>query len=672
MKYLVTGGTGFIGRFLIEKLLARRGATVYVLMRRASAEKFAGLRERLGASEQRLIPVWGDITRQGVVNEQARAHLAGEIGHVFHLAAVYDMNMSDAMANRVNIQGTENIIALANDLASEDGVPPCFHHVSSVAVAGADYEGVFADAMFDEGQRVSHPYYRTKFQSEKIVREQCAGPWRVYRPGMVVGHSETGEMDKIDGPYYFFKAIKKVRDNVPKWLPLMGIEGGQMPIAPVDYVVNAMVHIAHKRNLDNRAFFLIQPDPPTAGRMLRILLRAAHGPTIVRNLPTHEWPASYEQSLKKLAARAPMAEWLQKRLSNVLGVPLSILGYVNNRAVFDDANARAALKGSGIRCPKLEDYADILWRYWEMHMDCHVEVPPALLRRMSGKIVVITGASSGIGFMSAKKLAKGGAHICLVARTPAKLEETREIIEKAGGQASCYPCDLNDMNAIDACAKAILADHHHVDVLVNNAGHSIRRSVFESMNRFHDYERTMQLNYFGSIRMIFNLLPAMAKRRSGHIINISSIGVLTNVPRFSAYVASKSALDAFSRCLSPEVASRNIHLTTIYMPLVRTPMIAPTKIYDYVPTLTPEQAGDMVVSAVLHRPKRIASPLGTTAQVSYALWPKMNDFVLHKAFHMFPSSKGGRGGRAGRGGRGEQKPSVGGRVLAALLRGPYW
>jgi len=671
MKYLVTGATGFLGRFLVDKLLARRGAVVYVLMRRSSADRFEGLVERLGASEERLIPVWGDITRRGVIDAEALEHLAGQIDHVFHLAAVYDMTMTDAQANRVNNEGTANIVTLAGALANETQTKPCFHHVSSVAIAGADYEGVFSDDMFDEGQAVRHPYYRTKFQSEGLVREHCTVPWRVYRPGMVVGHSETGEMDKIDGPYYFFKPIKKIRDNIPKWLPLVGIEGGQMPVAPVDYVVDAMVHIAHKKNLDGRAFFLIQDEPPSAGKMLRILLRAAHGPDLVRNLPTHEWPASIEQQLKRLAGALPMAAWMDKRLSKALGVPLSILGYVNNRAVFDDANTRAALKGSGIHCPRLEDYAQTLWDYWEMHMDYNVQVPEALLRRMTGKVVVITGASSGIGFMAAKKMARGGAKVCMVARTPAKLEETRKVVEKMGGQAFAYPCDLNKIEDIDACTKQILEEHHHVDVLINNAGHSIRRSVFESLNRFNDYERTMQLNYFGAVRMIFNLLPSMAKRRAGHIINISSIGCLTNVPRFSAYVASKSALDAFSRCLSPEVASRNIHLTTIYMPLVRTPMIAPTKIYDYVPTLTPEQAGDMIVSAVLERPKRIASPLGTTAQISYALWPKVNDFVLHKAFHMFPSSKASLGMR-GRRKKDEEKPNIPGRVLAALLPGPYW
>lgn len=664
MNYFVTGGTGFIGRFLIERLLKRRGAKVYVLMRKASADKYDALLERLGVSGERLIPVWGDVTKKEITDAATRKALAGKIDHVFHLAAVYDMSMDDATADRVNNEGTRNLVAFVNGLGG--GVH--LQHVSSVAVAGADYDGVFTDDMFDEGQTVRHPYYRTKFESERIVREEARVPWRVYRPGMVLGHSKTGELDKIDGPYYFFKAIQKLRDRLPKWVPLLGLEGGRMPLAPVDYVVDAMDRIAHLRDAkwDGRAYFLIQRDAPTAGEMINIFMRAAHGPSFARNLPTRDLPRDLEIGLKKLAGRLPLARTLERRVSSALGVPLSILGYVNNRAEFDDRNTRAALKGGQVRCPRLEDYAETLWRYWELHMDYDVKVPPGLLPRAGGKVVVITGASSGIGFMSAKKLAKGGAKVCLVARTRSKLEETRDIIAKFGGQAWVYPCDLSDMEAIDACCKQILADHHHVDILVNNAGHSIRRSIFESLDRFHDFERTMQLNYFGAVRMIVDLLPSMAKRRSGHIINISSIGCLTNVPRFSAYVASKSALDAFSRCISAEVASRNIDLTTVYMPLVRTPMIAPTKIYDYVPTLSPEQAADMVVSAVIEKPKRIASPLGTTAQVSYALWPKVNDYVLNKAFHMFPSSAARKDGAE------EERPTVRGMIMAALLPGPYW
>ena len=223
--------------------------------------------------------------------------------------------------------------------------------------------------------------------------------------------------------------------------------------------------------------------------------------------------------------------------------------------------------------------------------------------RVNGKTILITGASSGIGLTTAHRLANAGAHVLLVARTKETLDAVKQEIEASGGKADVFPCDLNDMDSIDAVAQQILASVDHIDILINNAGRSIRRAVHESTDRFHDFERTMQLNYFGAVRLVMNLLPKMMIRREGHIINISSIGVLANATRFSAYVASKAALDAFSRCLSAEVHSHNIAITSVYMPLVRTPMIAPTKIYKYVPTLSPEQAADLIAYAIVKRPK---------------------------------------------------------------------
>lgn len=536
-----------------------------------------------------------------------------------------------------------------------------------MAVAGALFEGTFTEDMFDEGQALTHPYYRTKFQSEAMVREHARVPWRVYRPGMVVGHSETGEMDKIDGPYYFFKAIQRVRDRAPKWMPLLVEEGGYMPIAPVDYVVRAVDYIAHQDGLDGQAFSLLQTPMHTVGVLLAALMRAAHGPDRVARMSIlQKIPGSLRRGVRRTVAGIPFTYEFDRLASRALGVPLSTLGYVGNRARFDDSQARAALEGSGIECPKIEDYAGNLWRYWEAHMDFDVKVPPRLVPRAEGKVIVVTGASSGIGFSAARKLGKAGAKVCLMARTREKLEETQHIIRDMGGQAWIYPCDLSDMEAIDACAEAILADNGHVEVLINNAGHSIRRSVYESLGRFHDFERTMRLNYFGAIRMIMALLPSMSARRAGHIINISTLGVLTNVPRFSAYVASKAALDAFSRCFSAEVKTRNIHVTTIYMPLVRTPMIAPAKIYDYFPSLTPDQAADMIMTAIISKPKNIKTLLGTASQLIYALWPDLNDYVLSRGFHLFPSSAAARGVRA------QEVPSAQSMIFANLLRGLHW
>ncbi|MDF3029676.1 MAG: family oxidoreductase [Moraxellaceae bacterium] len=660
MNYLVTGATGFIGKFLLERLLTREDAQVYCLVREGSRQKFATLCERYGEAAARIHVLAGDITTPGLMAAADREAIAGRIDHVFHLAAVYDMYMDDATADRVNNAGTRHVVEFANAL----GGNVTLHHVSSIAIAGADFVGTFREDMFDEGQNVDHPYYRSKFQSEQIVREESRVPFRVYRPGIVVGDSRTGEMDKIDGPYYFFKAIQKLAQSMPKWLPLLGIEGGRIPLVPVDYIAAAMDAIAHRPGLDNQAFFLVPSEAPTLGDVLNIFMKAAHGPEFLRNFELRHTSAAIRALKQRLGSR--LSQNAQRSISQAIGVPVSVIGHSLNQTVFDDAAARAALAGTGICCPDLAEYADRLWNYWENYLDVDNGITEEQRAALAGKIVMVTGATSGIGLLTARKLAASGARVVLVARTKEKLDETAAIIRANGGEAHVYPCDLSNLDAIDAMADAVLRDIGHVDVLINNAGRSIRRAVIESLDRFHDYERTMRLNYFGAVRLINRLLPSMTARKSGQIVNISSIGVLANVPRFSAYVASKAALDAFSRCLSAEVKADNVEITAIYMPLVRTPMIAPTKLYDYIPTWNTERAANTVIRAIVKQPKSIATPLGRTAAILYALWPRLNDRVLSTGYRLFPSSAAAKGVQE------TQKPSMEGVVFANVFKGAHW
>ncbi|MDR2061268.1 MAG: SDR family NAD(P)-dependent oxidoreductase [Acinetobacter sp.] len=285
-------------------------------------------------------------------------------------------------------------------------------------------------------------------------------------------------------------------------------------------------------------------------------------------------------------------------------------------------------------------------------------------QKVDGKTIIVTGASSGIGLTVSKCLAQAGAHVLLLARTKEKLDEVKAEIEAEGGKASVFPCDLNEMESIDAVSKEILAAVDHIDILVNNAGRSIRRAVHESVDRFHDFERTMQLNYFGAVRLVLNILPHMMQRKDGQIINISSIGVLANATRFSAYVASKAALDAFSRCLSAEVHAHKIAITSIYMPLVRTPMIAPTKIYKYVPTLSPEEAADLIAYAIVKRPKKIATNLGRLASITYAIAPDINNILMSIGYNLFPSSTASVGK--------QEKLNLVQRAYARLFPGEHW
>ena len=257
---------------------------------------------------------------------------------------------------------------------------------------------------------------------------------------------------------------------------------------------------------------------------------------------------------------------------------------------FDARDTQRALEGTGIAVPPLSTYAGRLWDYWERNLDPALFRERSLASSIKGKKVMITGASSGIGLETALKVGEAGGEVLLVSRTREKLEEVAEQVRERGGKAHVHPADLSDLDDIERMAEEVIEQHGGVDVLVNNAGRSIRRSVERSYDRFHDYERTMQLNYFGALKLIMAFMPGMRERKFGHIINVSSIGVQTNTPRFSAYVASKSALDAFSRCVAPECVGDNVNFTTIYMPLVRTPMIAPTDMYKAFPTLSPEEA----------------------------------------------------------------------------------
>jgi short-subunit dehydrogenase len=259
---------------------------------------------------------------------------------------------------------------------------------------------------------------------------------------------------------------------------------------------------------------------------------------------------------------------------------------------------------------------------------------------VGGRIVMITGASSGIGRAAALKIGAEGGTVLLVARTEAKLRETADQIEHAGGKACVYPCDLSSPEDIDRMAAEVIERHGRVDILVNNAGKSIRRSIHRSYDRFHDFQRTMALNYFGPVKLILALLPVMRERGSGHIVNISTIGLQVNTPRYSAYVASKAALDAFSRSIAAEIIDDGVHVTTVYMPLVRTPMSAPSQVYDRFPMLSADEAADMITEAIRKRPKRIATTLGNLGQLSYAAVPGAQDLIVNRAYKLFP--EGGR------------------------------
>lgn len=662
MSCFITGATGFLGRYLVRELLARGAdGSIFVLVRGASRAKLEQLQQWWGPGSESVIAIDGELSAPALgVSDADRAWLRGRVTHFFHLAALYDIEASAESLQQANVAGTQHALELAQEL----GVS-CFHHCSSIAAAGA-YRGTFTEDMFEEAGALDHAYLRTKHESEALVRKQRRVPWRIYRPGMIVGDSRSGHITKADGPYYFFKALQILRRNLPAWLPTVGLEGGYVNVVPVDYVAAAMVHLSRAKDQDGRCFHLTDPQPRHAGEVLNLFARAGHAPAMGLRLDSELLrfvPDAVTGALSHLRPLQAVADQLLEDLQ----LPRSVLQFLDMPTLYDSVRTQTLLQGSDIRLPRLEEYAWRLWDYWERHLDPDLSLDHSLRGTAAGKRVLITGGSSGIGRATALRLAEAGARVIIVARDAKKLDAVAAEIRARDGTVSTYACDITDERACAALVERVLAEHGGIDILINNAGHSIRRSIAISCGRLHDYERLMQLNYFAAVRLTLAFLPQLVAQRSGHVIVISSIGVLSNAPRFSAYVASKAAIEAFARCAASEYRDQGVHFTVINMPLVRTPMIAPTQAYAQLPALAPSEAAGLIAEAIVHKPPRVATRLGMFARGLEMLAPKLADVINNVSFHMFPDSAAARGVDSD-----GEKPTEDAVAFAQLLHGLHW
>jgi thioester reductase-like protein/NADP-dependent 3-hydroxy acid dehydrogenase YdfG len=625
MRYVVTGGTGFIGRRVVSQLLGRADdAEVWVLVRRGSLARFERLALEWGA---RAKPLVGDLTAADLgLTDDAVSEL-GSVAHVVHCAAIYDVTAPEDDQRAANVEGTRAVIDLARRLDAT------LHHVSSIAVAGT-YRGEYTEDDFDVAQDLPTPYHQTKFEAELLVRSAQGLRYRVYRPAVVVGDSRTGEMDKIDGPYYFFGVLSKLA-RLPKFTPIVLPDTGRTNIVPVDYVVDALVALMHADDRDGQTFHLTAPKTIGLRGIYRGVAEAAGLPPLRGSLPGF--------TAAPIVRATGRAKVLRNMAATQLGIPGEILDVVDLLPTFTSDNTTDALRGTGISVTEFASYAPKLWRYWAEHLD------PDRARRVDpagplvGKHVIITGASSGIGRASAVAVAERGATVFALARNAEALDDLVAEIRAGGGQAHAFTCDVTDSTSVEHTVKDILGRFGHVDYLVNNAGRSIRRSVINSTERLHDYERVMAVNYFGAVRMVLALLPHWRERRFGHVVNVSSAGVQARNPKYSSYLPTKAALDAFADVVATETLSDHITFTNIHMPLVRTPMIVPSRRLNPVPPISAEHAAAMVVRGLVEKPARIDTPLGTLADFGNYMTPKLSRRILHQLYLGYPDSAAARG-----------------------------
>jgi len=542
---------------------------------------------------------------------------------------------------------TEAAVALARELGAT------LHQLSSAAVAG-DFAGEYTEDDFDVGQQLPTGRHRAAFDAEQLVRMSSDVPFRIYRTGVVVGDSRTGETDRITGPYHVFGLLARLT-GLPSLTPILLPDIGRINVVPVDYVVAAMVELMHAEGRDGQTFHLTAAEPIGLRQIYRSVARTAGLPPLRGGLP--------RQVASPLLGVRGRAKVLRDMAATQIGVPPEAIDSLETAAVLQSESTREALSPSGIEPPPFSAYAPALWRYWAENLDPERTRSGDPDGPLVGRHVIITGASSGIGRAASVAVAARGATVFALARNGAALAELVEEIEADGGRAFAFSCDVTDTESVDATIAEILDRFGHVDYLVNNAGRSIRRSVSASTDRLHDYERVMAVNYFGAVRMVLALLPHWQARRFGHVVNVSSAGVQARNPKYSSYLPTKAALDAFTDVVASETLSDNITFTTIHMPLVKTPMIAPSGRLNPVPPISAEHAAAMVVRGLVDKPVRIDTPLGTLADAGQYFTPKLARRVLHQLYLGYPDSAAARG-------EARRPSSPGPRLPVVRLRAP--
>lgn len=636
--YFVTGGSGFIGRRVLARLLADGDAQVTVLIRRGSLPALAAILEQLPGGD-RVVTAVGDLREDNLGLSSSMLGALASVEHVIHLGAIYDLTADDDALREVNVAGTARIAAFA----AERGA--MLHQVSTMSVAG-DHAGDFTEDDFDLEQGFPTAYHQTKFDAERAVRDTPGLRWRIYRPSGVVGDSVTGEMNKIDGPYFFFERLSAM-GRVPSFLPIPTWGLGDANVVPVDFVADAIVAlIGYHPDESGLVFHLADPQPMSITDLFNALAPAFGAPRLFAAVPS-----ALARPMLAATGSAPLRPG-RDLVVQQLGIPPVLLDVAALPMTVRADRTATVLDGLGVRLPALAEYAPRLWAYWAEHLD------PGRHRRddergpLVGKKIVITGGSSGIGKATARMAITRGADVILVSQEAEQLGEVADELNaelpKPGlplGTATAYPADITDEAAVRTLVKSIIAEHEYIDILVNNAGRSIRRASVNALDRAHDYQRLMAVNYFGAVYMTLSVLPHMIDRQAGHIVNVSSVEVQNRAPRFGAYAASKAALEAFADATGAETLSDHVTFTNVRLPITRTRMIAPTRAYESRRGIWGvDKAANRILKAIVERPKRVNSVVGNLAEFGHWAAPRLTNRIMHQEYLRVGESEAALGG----------------------------
>jgi thioester reductase-like protein len=606
----MTGATGFIGRHVLELLLARK-ETVYCLVRKPSEDRLQEIALKLQHLKGRVVPLCGDLTqpRFGLDTEKLVELSEAGIDHFFHIAALVDLSADSEALARANVEGTRNAIDVA--LAVEAG---CLHYVSSVAVAG-HYEGTFTEGMLEQAERLGDPYASTKHDAEALVRAEYSRPYRIYRPSVVVGHSETGEIDKVDGLYLMFRGIQRLRESIPGWVPRIGIETGSLNVVPVDYVAKAIDHIAYAKDLDGKTFHLVDPQHHKTSEIVDEICKAAKAPTFSTFLKLPPVPEPLAR-LIDASEQLPGVRRASDALLAELGIPRRLIGYFGHSTEYSCEETLKALAGSGIEVPPLESYAVRLWEFWEKNLSRMPARNARLARAVEGKRVLIAHAGCRLETSVAQQLAASGAKVMLVDSDAVVLEELKAQITRAGGEAYAYRSDLGSKADRAALLARVLEQHAGIDLLICGSSEALVRKpkALEALDTAA-CEAALAAHYVASVDLALGLLPGMRERETGHLVLLAPLAIDGGADPAEAGAA--AALDAFATALAPELSSAGVSVTSAHVPPLKPATgSAPLAAVDL------ERAAEVVCDALIQRPRRASTWLGTATEVTRAASPQ--------------------------------------------------